>query len=82
MNNQKAHVETFNAFGKLHQGTNIFQYLNCPAGQVSYKFYTSCKHMYLSFKSINNKEHKGVICNLTYKVPYITVKMIFTLSNS
>ena len=32
--------------------------------------------MYLSFKSVTNKEHKGVICNMTYKVPYITVRQI------
>ena len=34
--------------------------------------------MHLSFKSVCNREHKGVICNLAYKVPYITAKMIFT----
>ena len=34
--------------------------------------------MYLSFKSIYNKEHMELICNMTYKIPYITVKMIFT----
>ena len=28
-------------------------------------------------KSVCNKEHKGVICNMTYKVPYIIAKMIF-----
>ena len=41
-------------------------------------------HMYLSFKSryMYNEEHKGVICYMTYKVPYITVKMIFSQSNS
>ena len=30
---------------------------------------SSCKHMHLSFKSVCNREHKGVICNMTYKVP-------------
>ena len=25
----------------------------------------SCKHMHLSFKSVCNKDHKGVICNMT-----------------
>ena len=34
--------------------------------------------MHLSFKSVCNREHKGVICNMTYKVSYITAKMIFT----
>ena len=63
-------------------GDKIFQYCTCPAGQVACNFYSSCKYMYLSFKSVRNKEHKGVICNMTYKVPYITVKMIFTQSNS
>ena len=24
----------------------------------------SCKHMHLSFKSVCNKEHKGVLCNM------------------
>ena len=38
--------------------------------------------MYLSFKSVYSKEHKGVICNMTYKVPYITDKIIFTQSVS
>ena len=45
----------------LGQGTKIFQYCTCPAGGVTYNFHSSCKHMYLSFKSIYNKEHKGVI---------------------
>ena len=44
-------------------GDKIFQYCTCPAGRVTYNFHLSCKHMYLSFKSICNKEHKGVICN-------------------
>ena len=47
------------------QGTKIFQYCTCPAGQVTYNFHLSCKHMHLSFKSVCNKEHKGVICNMT-----------------
>ena len=32
---------------------------------MTYNFHSSCKHMYLSFKSVCNKEHKGVICNIT-----------------
>ena len=28
-------------------------------------FHSSCKHMHLSFKSVCNKEYKGVICNMT-----------------
>ena len=55
------------------QGTKIFQYCTCPAERVTYNFQASCKHMYLSFKSVYNKEHKGVKYNMTYKVPYITV---------
>ena len=35
------------------------------AGRVTYNFHLSCKHMHLSFKSVCNKEHKGVICNMT-----------------
>ena len=33
-------------------------------------------------KSGHPEEHKGVICDLTYKVPYVTAKMIFTQSFS
>ena len=47
------------------QGTKIFQYCTCPAGRVTYNFHSSFKHMHLSFKSICNKEPKGVICNMT-----------------
>ena len=64
------------------QGTKIFQYCTCPTGRVTYNFHLSCKHMHLSFKSICNKEHKVVICYMTYKVPYIAAKMIFTQSVS
>ena len=46
-------------------GTKIFQYCTCPAGRVTQNFHWSCKHMHLSFKSVCNKEHKGVICNMT-----------------
>ena len=28
-------------------------------------FHSSCKRMHLSFKGVCNKEHKGVICNMT-----------------
>ena len=45
--------------------TKIFLYCTCPAGQVTYNFYLSCKRMHLSFKGVCNKEHKGVICNMT-----------------
>ena len=47
------------------QVTKIFQYCTCPAGRVTYNINSSRKHMHLSFKSICNKEHKGVICNMT-----------------
>ena len=50
---------------KKEQETKIFQYCTCSAGWVTYNFHSSCKHMHLSFKSICNKEHKGVICNMT-----------------
>ena len=62
----------------MSQGTKIYQNCTCPSGRVTYNFHSSCKHMHLSFKSVYNKEHKGVICNMIYKVPYITLKMIFT----
>ena len=48
-----------------NQGTKIFKYCTCPAGRVTYNFHSYCKHMHLSFKSVCNKEHKGVICNMT-----------------
>ena len=32
---------------------------------MTYNIHLSCKHMHLSFKSVCNKEHKGVICNMT-----------------
>ena len=49
-----------------YQGTKIFQYCTCPAGRVTYNFHSSRKHIHLSFKSVCNKEHKGVICNMTH----------------
>ena len=50
-----------------HTGDKNIQYCTCPAGRVTYNFHSSCKHnvMHLSFKSVCNKEHKGVICNTT-----------------
>ena len=32
---------------------------------MTYNFHSSRKHMHLSFKSVCNKEHKGVICKMT-----------------
>ena len=49
----------------MHQGTNLFQYGTCPAGRVTYNFHSSYKPIHLSFKSVYNKEHKGVLCNTT-----------------
>ena len=49
----------------LYNGTKIFQYCTCPAGPVTYNFHSSYKPMNLSFKSVCNKEHKVVICNMT-----------------
>ena len=43
----------------------MFKYRTCPAGRVTYNFLSSCKHMHMSFKSVCNKEHEGVICNMT-----------------
>ena len=45
--------------------TKIFQYLHLSCRRVTYNFHKSCKHMHLSFKSVCNKEHKGVVCNMT-----------------
>ena len=50
---------------KTGQGTKIFHYCSCPAGRVTYNLLSSCKHMHLYLKSVLNKEHKGVICNMT-----------------
>ena len=47
------------------QGTKIFPYCTCPTAQLSYNFHSSCKHMHMSFKSLCNRAHKGVICNMT-----------------
>ena len=52
-------------FTYVYQETKIFQYCPCPEGQVTYNFHSSCKHMNVSFKSVCNKEHKGVICDMT-----------------
>ena len=63
---QKVNVSEKKAFQqKQFQGTKIFQYCTCPAGRVTNNIHSSCKHMHLSFKSVCNKEHKGVICNMT-----------------
>ena len=50
----------------LFQGTKIFKYLlylSCRTSDL--QFILVCKNMHLSFKSVCNKEHKGVICNMT-----------------
>ena len=47
------------------KGPKILKYWTCPAIQVTYKFHSSCKLMHLFFKSVCNKERKGVICNMT-----------------
>ena len=45
------------------RGKNIsILHLSC---RMSDSFHSSCKHMHLSFKSVYNKEHKGVICNMS-----------------
>ena len=62
-----SHLNRICTVCQYSQGTKIFQYCNCPAGQVTNNFHSSCKHMHLSFKSTCNKEHKVVICNMTSK---------------
>ena len=44
---------------------------------LHYNFHSSCKHMHLSFKSVCNKEHKGVICILTSLSNYERTSGIF-----
>ena len=46
----------------VSQGTKIFQYCTCPAGRVTYKFHLQTDACVL----VCNKEHKGVLCNMTY----------------
>ena len=48
------------------QGTKIIQYCACPAGRVTYNFHSPCIQMYLSFKSIYNKEHMGFLKSSIY----------------
>ena len=55
-------------------------HLSCRTSDL--QFSLVLQTLYMSVKSVCNKEHKGVICIRTYKVPYITVKIIFTQSNS
>ena len=51
--------------------TILHAYTGCLAVCVEYSdknisiLHLTCKHMHLSFKSVCNKEHKGVICNMT-----------------
>ena len=44
------------------QGSKIFQYCTCPAGRVTYNF---THHANTCTCPYCNKEHKGVICNMT-----------------
>ena len=39
------------------QGTKMFQYCTCPAGQVTYNFHSSCKHITCPLKA-----YVGVMC--------------------
>ena len=48
-----------------YAGDKNIKYCTCPAGRVTYHFHSSCKHIHLPFKSVCNKEHTGVICNMT-----------------
>ena len=48
-----------------YRGQKYLKKCTCPAGRLTYNFHSSCKHMHMSFKSVCNKEQKGVICNMT-----------------
>ena len=63
-------MNSFNLFVicSAAQGTELSQYCTCPARRVICNMHVSCKHMRLSFESVCNKEHKGVICNMTFKI--------------
>ena len=59
-------VKYISNYQNTFQGTKIFKYCTCPAGRVTYNFHLSCKLTHaLDFKSVCNKEHKGVICSMT-----------------
>ena len=62
------------------QGTKIFKYCTCPAGRVTNNCHSFCKHKHLSFKSLCNKEHKGVICNMTSSSDSFLKKELLVLS--
>ena len=47
---------------QMYTGDKISKYCTCPEGLVTQNFLLSCKHMHLSFKSVCNKELKGVMC--------------------
>ena len=58
-------LHRFHIVFNSYSGDKKIQYCTCPAGQVTYNFHSSCKHVHLSLKRVCNKEHKGVICNMT-----------------
>ena len=57
------------------RGLNIsILHLSCRTSDLQFSLLLQTHARVL--KSVCNKEHKGVICNMTNNVPYITAKMI------
>ena len=44
------HINPFMPIEISHSREQKIQYCTCPAGQLTYNFHSSCKHMHLSFK--------------------------------
>ena len=59
LRNKKKSINDVLLIWILVHGTKIFKYCTCSAVRV----HSSCKHKHLSFKSVCNKERKGVIWN-------------------
>ena len=51
-------IQQYQAFNDILSGDKNISILQ---DECIYNFHSSCKHMHLSFKSVCNKEHKGVI---------------------
>ena len=52
--------------GKNSAGGKNISILHLSCRTSDYNFHSSCKHMFLSCKSLCRKEHKGLICYMTF----------------
>ena len=55
----------FVGYVRMHKVPRDIALAYSPARQVTNNIHSSCKHTHLCFESVCNKEHKGVICNMT-----------------